>query len=327
MTLCILLYRAFKCTRKVQYLNEAISSARNGINAVDSLGGRPLLLHSLILFLSTHLELLHQEEDLRELMQLFPTAADHSLGGLHGWLTDSFDWATIARRFRHPSALTAYDHAMSLFQDSLTFAPTLDKQHSRLVATRSLHTIPLDYASYHISTGNVEQAIVTLERGRGLLWSEMRGLRTSMDQIRLADSNLADKFSAVNQELKTLTLTFSLNNNVDGNSDLKGMDPYGHTMMRKQKLLDDREKLITQIQGLSGFDTFLKPPTFDTLCSAASHGTVIIINHCKWRSDGHTHSFPPQLSTLLDSYFRRVLYPREQIAGSTTGGTKEGPRV
>jgi hypothetical protein len=145
-------------------------------------------------------------------------------------------------------------------QTCLTFAPTIDRQHSRLVATDARFlTIPLDYASYQICNGHLEQAIETLERGGGLLWSEMHGLRTSIDQIRLADSSLADKFSAVNRELETLTtgMVLSINNNLDGNNVLEGMDPYGHSMMQKQKLLNDREKIITQIQALSGFDTFL----------------------------------------------------------------------
>ena len=211
---------------------------------------------------------------------------------------------------------------MSLFQASLTFAPTLENQHSRLVATRSLHTIPLHYASYHIGTGRLEQAIETLERGRGLLWSELRGIRTSIDQIRLADSNLADKFSAVNQELKTLTLTFSLNNSVDGNNDLEGMDPYGYGVVRKQRLLDDRKKLITQIQGLSGFDTFLKPPSFETLRSAASHGPVVIINHCEWRSDILIllHNSPPSLIPTPDDFYTRANKLRDQLLGEREKG-------
>jgi len=99
-------------------------------------------------------------------------------------------------------------------QAPLTFAPTLDKQHSQLVATRSLHTIPLDYASYHIHADHLEQAIEILERGsKALIWSELRGLRTSIDQTRLAGSNLAEKFSAVNCKLETLTLALSPNNN------------------------------------------------------------------------------------------------------------------
>ena len=251
-------------------------------------------------------------------MQLFPTAADDSIAGQHVQLTISFSWAITARRFGHPSALTAYDHAMSLFQASLTFAPTLEKQYSRLVATRgNLETIPLDYTSYRIHAGHLKQAVETLERGRGLLWSEMRGLRTSVDQLRLADSNLADKFSTVNCKLEKLALTFSLKNHVDEDIDLEGMDPYGHSVIRKQKLLDDREKLITQIQSLSGFDTFLKPPCFDTLRSAASQGPVIIISHSEWRSDILIllHKSPPSLIPTPDDFYIRANKLRDQLLG------------
>ena len=326
LALCDLLYRAFECTHGIGYLHGAISAMRVGINIADSLYSHVTLPLRFTLFLLTRLELLRHEEDLHELMQLFPTVPDYSSIYPHVWLPISFRWATVARRFGHPSASTGYDHAMSSMQSSLTFAPTLDRQHSRLVATRdtrdSWHTIPLDYASYHIDTGHLEQAIETLERGRALLWSEMRGLRTSIDQIRLADSNLADNFSAVNRKLETLTLALSVNNNVDGNNDLVGMDPYGHTVIRKQKLFDDREKLITQIRALSGFDTFLKPPSFDTLRSVAFHGPVIIINHCEWRSDILIliHNSPPSLVPTSDDFFSRANKLQDQLLGARKKG-------
>ena len=320
----ILLNRAFQLTHEIRYLNEAISSSRDGINAIDSLSERVVSVRWLISLLLTRLELLRHQEDLHELMQLFPTVANPSddLALSRGELPNSFTWATTARRFGHPSASTAYDYAMSWMQASLIFAPTLDKQHSRLIETHGLHAIPLDYASYHIRTGHLEQAIEALEQGRGLLWSEMRGLRTSIDQIRLADPDLADKFSTVNRELETLSLTFSLNNNVDGNNGLEGMDPYGRGVMQKQKLLDDRERLITQIRGLSGFDTFLKPPLFDTLCSAASHGPVIIINHCRWRSDILIllHNSPPSLIPTSDDFYTRANKLQDQLLGERKKG-------
>ena len=319
-----LLYRAFQFNHKIEYLNEAISTMRDGINTTNLLGSRETFFLKVISFLSTRLELLHHEEDLHELMQLFPTAAECGLLGSYNRHIISFYWAITARRFGHPSASTAYDLAMSLMQASLTFAPTLDKQHSRLVVTRELPAISLDYASYQIYTGHLEQAIETLERGRGLLWSEMRGLRTSIDQIRLADSNLADNFSAVNRELEILTMALSLHNNinVDGHNDLEGMDPYGRSVMRKQKLLEDREKLITQIQALSGFDTFLKPPSFDTLRSAASHGPVIIINHCTWQSDILIllHDSPPSLIPTSDDFYIRANELQDQLLGGRKRG-------
>ena len=320
-----LLHRAFECTHKIEYLNEAISTIWDGLNTTIQLSSRVSLLVRLTLLLSTRLELLRHEEDLHELMQLFPTAADYCFANLYDQLPISFRWASTARRFRHPSASTAYDRAMSSMQAFLTFAPTVDSQHSRLVATRSSyswHTIPLDYASYHIYTGHLEQAIETLERGRGLLWSQMRGLRPSIDQIRLADSKLADKFSSVNRELETLTLTSSLNNDVDRGNNLEGMDPYGHSMMQKQKLLDSREKLITQIQALSGFETFLRPPSFDALRSAASHGPVIVISHSMWRSDILIllHNSPPSLIPTSDDFYTRANKLQDQLLG----GRKKG---
>ncbi|KAH9989763.1 CHAT domain-containing protein [Russula vinacea] len=162
-------------------------------------------------------------------------------------------------------------------QDTLTFAPTLDIQHSRLVAMRDRYeNLPLDHASYHVSMGQLKQAIETLERGRALIWSEMRGLRTSIDQIRATDSPLADNFTAVNRELETLTLTISSNSNDDGrDGGFVRMDPFGHLVVQQRKLLGDRNKLILQIQALPGFETFLKAPFFDNLQFAAARGPLL----------------------------------------------------
>ena len=301
-----LLHCAFQCTHKIGYLNKAISATQDGINTTDSLDSHVSLPVTLIELLSTHFRLLCHEEDLHELMQLFSTMAYNSSVCAHDRFPISFEWVSFACCFGHPSAPTAYGHAMSWMQTSLTFAPTLDKQHSWLVTMHGvLHMIPLDYASYHIDTGDLKQAIKILEQGRALLWSQMHRLHTSIDQIWLANSNLADKFSAVNRELETLTMALSLSNDVDGNNDLEGIDPYSHTVVRKQKLLEDCEKLIMQIQALSGFDTFLKPPTFNSLRSAASHGPVIMISHCNWQLDILIllHNSPPSLIPTSDNFY------------------------
>ena len=175
--------------------------------------------------------------------------------------------------------------------------------------------VPLDYASYQIHAGQLNQAIETLEQGRVLLWSEMRGLRTSVNQLALADSHLAGKFSVLSRELETITLAFSPNIHVDGGDNvLEGMDPYSQLVMRQYQLLDDRKKLISQIQALPGFDTFLRPPSLDTLRSAACHGPVIIINHSMWRSDILVlHDSHPSLITMPDDFFDRANKLQDQL--------------
>ena len=310
-----LFHRAFECTNQIEYLNKAISAARDRVSSPNA-QGRISSLMELTGLLSKRLSLLDHRGDLNELMELFPEAAKNEFGRLPHYGLVSIRWASTAHHFGHPSASTAYDLAMSSMQFDLTLAPTLDKQHSRLIVMRNdLKVLPLDFASYQIGTGQPKQAIETLERGRALLWSEMRGLRTTADQIRSADCHLGEKFASVSRDLEALTLALD---NVDGgNSIPKGMDPFGHLVMRQQRLLDEREKLVLKIRALPGLDTFLKPHSYDTLCGAARHGPIIIINHSEWRSDIVIllHNSPPSLITTSDDFYSRANKLQDRLLG------------
>jgi len=304
--LSILLGRAFECTNEIGCLDGAISASRSCMNIAPLQRSRETSLVSLISLLSTRLVLLRRKEGLDELMQTFSKAATLEQSGSFSRSPLSFRWASIARRFGHPSPPAAYASAMALVQATLTFSPTLDTQHSRLSARiDDLTALPLDFTSYLIHTNRIKQAIETLERGRALLWSEIRGLRTSIDQIRSADSHLAEEFAAVNRDLDTLTLAFSPNVSVvGGDSDVEGMDPFGHLVVQQQKLLNDREELISQIQTLPGCEAFLKSLSFDTLHSAAS--SIIV-------------SGVPTLSSFSTTLLHPLsLHPTTSIVARTT---------
>ncbi len=306
-----LLHRAFECTNEIEYLNRAISAARDSVQLTCS-------LDVLISYLFTRFSWVMRREDLDEITQLLPIAAENAplevfrLPYLHRW-------ALVARVYGHSSVLTAYDRTMSSMQACLTLAPTLDIKHSQLTTMDGFLKTPLDYASHLIHTSQLKQAIETLEQGRSLLWSEMRGLRTTINQIRLANPHLADNFAAVSRELETVTLAVSPKSNVGSrDSDIDGMDPFGHLVVRQRKLFNDRQMLISQVQALPGFDTFLKPPSFDTLHSAALHGPVIIINHSAWRSDIIIlhHNSPPSLINTSHDFYARANELQDQLLGA-----------
>jgi hypothetical protein len=181
---------------------------------------------------------------------------------------------------------------MSLMQKSLFFAPTVSVQHTRLVAMgEDCQTMPLNYASYQINLGQFEEAIETLEQGRALLWSEMRGLRTPVAHLledSPSSSPLAKRFSEINQELEALTMSVTPSGRPeieDGVVAQDGSDPFGRLVKKQQKLVEERDALILQIRSQPGLGGFLKAPSFTSLRSAASRGPVIIVNHCEWRSD------------------------------------------
>jgi CHAT domain-containing protein len=186
----------------------------------------------------------------------------------------------------------------------------------------SFRTLPLDYASYQIQTDQLEQAIETLERGRTLLWSEMRGLRPTVHQIHLADSRLAAKFVEVNKEIEGSTLTMVPSSDVGRGDDDLGMDPFGQLVVQQRKLLDEREELILQIQALPGLESFLKPPSFDNLRSAALNGPVIIINHSVWNSDIIIllQNSPPSRIATSDDFYARANKLQDRLLGERQKG-------
>jgi hypothetical protein len=77
-------------------------------------------------------------------------------------------------------------------QSSLVFTPILPTRHTHLVEKHDLYEkTPLNFASYQIRIGQLKRATEVLEQGRALLWSEMRGFRTSTDRLREAQPDLA----------------------------------------------------------------------------------------------------------------------------------------
>ncbi|KAF8259125.1 CHAT domain-containing protein [Lactarius quietus] len=285
-----ILFHAYRRTNRLDYIDEAIITYRKLREAAI-----PKAIHfnataGLLTCLYNH----HLRDDLEECMQLFSEVANDGSGRLSSRFVSSCHWALTARLHAHPSIHAAYETSISLMQEILAFSPTLQIQHFHLASMpRDLMGISSDYASYQVETGQIKQAIETLERGRALLWSEMRGLRTSAGQLRAADSLLADKLADINQRLESVTVSVAQSENqaiVDSgtgtgcrDSEPEGMDSIGVLVTTQRRLLEERNLVISHIQSLPGFETFLKPPSFELLNSAATRGPVIIINQSRAR--------------------------------------------
>jgi hypothetical protein len=304
------LYSAFNLTGRVKYLDDSIALLREVLHLDGPQQTRFVTTQRLIEYLYVRWQLggrQHESADLDEVMELFASGAEDT----HAMVPNRFDlacqWTDTARTCRHHSLPTAYKNVMSLMQSSLVFAPTLSIQHNRLVEKRDRYEkTPLNFASYHISAGQLELAIEVLEHGRALIWSEMRGLRTSTDQLRVADPILADKFTVISQELERVT-TSALSDR-RGPEDDEWTGKYSGLMTRQHGLLTERNALISQIRGLPGLENFFMPLPFDTLRSAASHGPIIVINHCELGSDIIIvlQNSPPSRISMPSNFFERA---------------------
>ena len=312
-----ILLHAYRRTERLDYLNEAITTLQD----LRKLQAAPKLsrfavgceLHD---SLKERVRLLRRPQDLEELMQLCSELAIDGSGDVFTRFEISCFWAAVARaNFLRPSASIAYETAMSLLQESLFFCPTLQTQHHRLAdALRKGGRFPSDYASYRIENGQVKQAIETLERGRALIWSEMRGLRTSTDQLRITNPVLADKLIGINQRLELVTMSVAQSDDDEiGHTETgtgRREHTIGHLVLTQRKLLEERDTLISHIQSLPGFEHFLKSPTFDFLKSAASHGPVIIVNQSQAYFSSHIilllKNSPPSIVSTPSNFCDRA---------------------
>jgi CHAT domain-containing protein len=317
-----ILFEAYLRTNTLGYFNETISVYRDMSKNCRETMGRTLGTRKLVPYLTLRWKALRHRQDLDEIVQLYPPLIDDGRWQAYERLEFSCQWATIARVGGHPSTSVAYEKAMCLLQDSLVFSPTLHTQHFHLVGTlRKTGWMPLDYASYQIDKDQLKQAIETLERGRSLLWSEMRGFRTSTDQLRTVYPAIADKFAEMNRTLETVATTVAqsmdtaVDNHAAGGS--QRLDPFGNLLMQQRKLLEVRGSLISLIQTLPGFENFLEPPSFDFLNSAAAHGPVVLINQSHWRSDIVIllKDSPPSLISTPSDFHVRANRLNEQLLG------------
>jgi CHAT domain-containing protein len=310
----------FNKTGKISYLDESITIGYDILKLKP-----PQMFHfgivlELVSSLIIRAKLLKRIEDQLEAIQLMSVTINNEYGREPGRFKLSCVWAGVARSADHTTTLAAYKTAMSLMERSLSLAPTVSVQHTRFIVMGSnCQTMPLDYASYQIHLGRFEEAVETLEQGRALLWSEMRGLRTPVFQLIGEDSSLAKKFAEINQELETLTVA-ATPSGMPGVEDgahqgNDGTDPFGRLVIKRKKLVEERDTLISQIQSRPGLEGFLRAPSFDTLRSAASRGPVVIVNHCIWRSDIiiiFYNSLPCSLPTD-ETFFARANELREEL--------------
>ena len=319
-----LLFHAYNRSDRIEYLEESIALHRQVLDQEETPLARFVTIRWLIGSLSIRYRLFGRRYDLDELMDRFKSGVTDSYASVPSRFELACQWAYYARIFRTSTLLPAYQNAMSLMQDSLVFGPTLSIQYDRLMEKHQLYEkTPLNFASYQIRVGQVERAVEALEHGRTLLWSELRGLRASTDGLRASHPVIADRFTSINQELEALTTSPSSGANAQlGLDDIEsrdygGMGQLRPLMIKQQEILKERDALTSQIRSLEGFENFLRPLSFDTLRSAASHGPVILINHCKWRSDIIIllQNSPPSLIPTSYKFFDRANRLKDRILG------------
>jgi hypothetical protein len=86
--------------------------------------------------------------------------------------------------------------------------PTVGPRQKSLAQTGIVpRSLACDAASSAIEFGQLEAAVELLEKGRATLWSQLRGYRHPLEELRDIDEELADRFEFVSGELERLVMS------------------------------------------------------------------------------------------------------------------------
>ncbi|EJD03231.1 uncharacterized protein FOMMEDRAFT_85941 [Fomitiporia mediterranea MF3/22] len=232
-------------------------------------------------------------DEFDDCMRLLELAATHQFSGLLDRLLAARRWAELARSHSHNTTIKAYKEIISILQHALTVSPTLTEQHDFLTGKNVYRMLTMEAASYAVEKNELEQAVEILEQGRGLLWSQLRVLRTPLDQLAQMNRELGDRFRKVSHHLENLATSHealmtgpirdeSGSLRPDDKSRWKSFD---ELLKLKKQLLNEQQEIIDDIRQVPGFENFLEATPFKILLRAASEGPVVLVNHSKYRCD------------------------------------------
>ena len=259
---------------KLADLNEALALERSALelrphghpHRASSLGSLAHCLHTRFKHSTTH-----NKSDLQETFNLYSQLSDLSQTVSLADLECAKQWIQAAEERKDGTTVLAYQTFLRLSVHYLATLPSLP-QHLALLKQLTKST-PVDAFSACIPYGNPANAVELLEQGRGVFWSQLIRLRSSLnDVIASGDTGnkLADKFS----ELASL-----LRRELDAPPDPESQhDRACHLNIQLQDI-------ITEIRTLPGLSRFLQPPLFSDLQIAASGGPVIIVNASQYSCD------------------------------------------
>ncbi|GJE92059.1 CHAT domain-containing protein [Phanerochaete sordida] len=186
-------------------------------------------------------------------------------------------WARLAHEEHHPSTLDAYRVCLEIMEEKVVTAPTLEMQHD---VVRDQRFLPSNAAAYAIDQGNLALAVELLEQGRALLWSQIRRLRTPLDQLEESADLIQLRTAFVEQSHALESIGSSSNPFLQ--PDLYS-DSYGAILEAKRRLAAELDETIEKIRvHIPGF---MKRPSFEQLKRAGDEGPVVIVNHSVYRSD------------------------------------------
>ena len=218
--------------------------------------------------------------DIHEAISYYHQSATLTSGAPSRRLNAALQWAKLATSHNPPESLPAYSVAIDLLSQVAGMDRTITQRHTSLVDISSLTSTA---ASIAFTQGEFGKALEWLEHGRCLVWNQLNQLRTPVDDLRIHDKTLADRFLEVSRALESSgsrqeSTIFALDDTILEQIALEGK---AHSHI---EFAEEWGKILNKIRKISGFHDFLRPPqSSNILRDLPRDGSVVLVNvHKDW---------------------------------------------
>ncbi|KAG4269183.1 hypothetical protein FPRO04_12172 [Fusarium proliferatum] len=177
-----------------------------------------------------------------------------------------------------------WDKASTLLREAVFLLPKVsprflshtDKQS--LLSSLSGLTSMAAAAALSANKGPYE-ALRLLELGRGLISGFVMDVRTDISELKHEYPDLAKKFDRLSDEMGHLQSGIEVSTKEDD------LENWQRKQERLRKADEEFDKLLGEVRGRIGFETFLLPPTEAELLAAATPEPIVVINVSFYRCD------------------------------------------
>lgn len=214
-------------------------------------------------------------DDLARAMQCWEQATGWQGAATSDRFLSAVDWATVARNHHHPSAMHAYDTAISLLSQLAFTGLNVRSRHRLLSMHHDAASVAVDAAMFAIETRSLEKAIEFLEHGRSIFWQQaLRARSPELSRLHERDVRLATRLEEVALLLERGSFR-DIRRTSDDNPTKISAAELEATKFRE--LGEEWESLLTKAREYKEFDRFLLPKPYAELTVAARRGPVVIL--------------------------------------------------
>ncbi|VDB99559.1 unnamed protein product [Peniophora sp. CBMAI 1063] len=184
------------------------------------------------------------------------------------------------------SLLEAHSHVLDVLPEIVWLGHSLDRRYEEAAAHAEY---VYEAVSAAIRYGMLSRAIVWLESGRYMVWTQLLALRTPLDELKIHHPDMFKGFRDVQQRLKeSAHMPRKEGAHIAGGESnaTNSLSAVGPGELHRS-LAAKYDGLLSEIRNCEGFEDFLRPQTFSALLKSLEHfnGYFVYINVHKSRCD------------------------------------------